>query len=102
MTTKSYSNTLTFYVNGSLVKIQNPDPAVTLLQYLRSAGLTGTKLGCGEGGCGACTVMLSSYDAKSGKIMHNSTNACLAPLCAMDGKHVITIEGIGNSKNPHP
>ncbi|KAK9659860.1 hypothetical protein K7432_018378 [Basidiobolus ranarum] len=52
MSVQSYSNTLTFYVNGTRVALQNPDPEMTLLQYLRGTGLTGTKLGCGEGGCG--------------------------------------------------
>ncbi|CAG8792335.1 17060_t:CDS:2, partial [Racocetra persica] len=50
----------------------------------------------------ACTIMISSYDKKSDKISHISANACLTPLCSVDGKHVITIEGIGNVKNPHP
>ena len=54
-------------------------------------GLTGTKLGCGEGGCGACTVMVSSWD--QGKLLHRSINACLCPLYAVEGMHVVTVEG---------
>jgi len=54
-------------------------------------GLTGTKLGCGEGGCGACTVMLSHWEF--GKVVHRSVNACLCPLYAIEGMHVITVEG---------
>lgn len=54
-------------------------------------GLTGTKLGCGEGGCGACTVMVSHWDGA--KIVHRSVNACLCPLYAVDGMHVVTVEG---------
>jgi xanthine dehydrogenase/oxidase len=47
-------------------------------------------------------VLISSYDPTNQKISHYSVNACLAPLCSVDGKHVITIEGIGNVKDPHP
>lgn len=58
---------------------------------LAENGLTGTKLGCGEGGCGACTVMLSHWDA--GKVHHRAVNACLCPLYAVEGAHVVTVEG---------
>lgn len=47
---------------------------------------TGTKLGCGEGGCGACTVMVSSYDYEEKKISHAAVNACLAPVVS-DQQH---------------
>ncbi|KAF0505921.1 putative xanthine dehydrogenase [Gigaspora margarita] len=95
----TFRNKLRFYLNGTSVKIDNPDPDITLLNYVRSIGLTGTKLGCGEGGCGACTIMISSYDQILNKISHILANACLTPF---DGKHIITIEGIRNAKNPHP
>ncbi|KAJ7980773.1 putative Xanthine dehydrogenase [Quillaja saponaria] len=66
-------------------------------------GLTGTKLGCGEGGCGACTVMVSQYDRKMTKCVHYAINACLAPLYSVEGMHVITVEGLGNCKRGlHP
>lgn len=62
--TKSWSNELLIYINGKPVKIRDPDPTVPLLTYLRNnAHLTGAKLVCGEGACGACTVMVSRYDA---------------------------------------
>ena len=57
-----YSNQLVFWLNGCKVVIPNPDPTVLLVEYLHSIGLTGTKVGCGQGGCGACTVMLSQRD----------------------------------------
>ncbi|RIB14474.1 xanthine dehydrogenase [Gigaspora rosea] len=98
----TFENKLRFYLNGTSVKIDNPDPDTTLLNYIRSIGLTGTKLGCGEGGCGACTIMISSYNKALDNISHISANACLTPLCSVDGKHIITIEGIGNVKHPHP
>lgn len=58
--------------------------------------------GCGEGGCGACTIVVSQFNPTTKQIYHASVNACLAPLASLDGKHVITIEGIGNTKRPHP
>lgn len=70
---------LDFYVNGKAVSVRDVDPEQTLLQFLRSPeiGLTGTKLGCAEGGCGACTVLVSQYDPLTKRIQHHSVNACL-------------------------
>lgn len=102
--TEPYDDTLRFYLNGSKVLIDSIsiDPEITLLEYLRGIGLTGTKLGCAEGGCGACTVVVSQLNPTTNKLYHASVNACLAPLVSVDGKHVITVEGIGNVKDPHP
>ena len=102
--TEPYDDTLRFYLNGTKVVIDSVsiDPEITLLEYLRGIGLTGTKLGCAEGGCGACTVVVSQLNPTTKKLYHASVNACLAPLVSVDGKHVITVEGIGNVKKPHP
>ena len=100
--TEQYDDTLRFYLNGTKVVLDTADPEITLLEYLRGIGLTGTKLGCAEGGCGACTVVVSQYNPTTKKIYHASVNACLAPLVSVDGKHVITVEGIGNVNRPHP
>uniref|UniRef100_A0A8D0RZ41 Xanthine dehydrogenase/oxidase n=1 Tax=Sus scrofa TaxID=9823 RepID=A0A8D0RZ41_PIG len=95
---------LVFFVNGKKVVEKNADPETTLLAYLRrKLGLRGTKLGCGEGGCGACTVMFSKYDRLQDKIVHFSANACLAPICSLHHVAVTTVEGIGSTKTRlHP
>ncbi|KAJ2062095.1 hypothetical protein GGI17_002662 [Coemansia sp. S146] len=97
-----YGSPILFYLNGQCVVVDRPDLDMTLLQYLCNTGLTGTKLGCGEGGCGACTVTTSWYDIDESRIIHASTNACLCPLATVDRKHVITVEGPGTSARPHP
>lgn len=86
---------LIFWLNGVKVEIPNPDPRVKLTDYLREVGLTGTKVGCGEGGCGACTVMLS-HKKPDGTTVHRPVNACLRLLVSLDGMSVTTTEGIGS------
>ncbi|XP_076621123.1 xanthine dehydrogenase rosy isoform X1 [Colletes latitarsis] len=97
-------HTLIFYVNGKEVIDNNVDPEWTLLWYLRDKlHLTGTKLGCAEGGCGACTVMISKLDHRTGIITHLAANACLTPICAVHGLAITTVEGIGSVKTKlHP
>ncbi|CRK96356.1 CLUMA_CG009773, isoform A [Clunio marinus] len=95
---------LVFYVNGKKVTDKEPDPDYTLLRYLREKlRLCGTKLGCDEGGCGACTVMLSRYDWKIKTVKHFAVNACLTPICSLHGVAVTTVEGIGSTRTRlHP
>uniref|UniRef100_A0A4W5RKR3 Aldehyde oxidase 5 n=1 Tax=Hucho hucho TaxID=62062 RepID=A0A4W5RKR3_9TELE len=65
--------------------------------------LTGTKYGCGGGGCGACTVMVSRYDQLHNRVLHYTVNACLQPICTLHGSAVVTVEGIGSTKTKlHP
>eukprot|EP00742_Colponemidia_sp_Colp-10_P006408 GILJ01006866.1.p1 GENE.GILJ01006866.1~~GILJ01006866.1.p1 ORF type:complete len:1354 (+),score=235.07 GILJ01006866.1:130-4062(+) len=102
----STSSNLFFVLNGEDVHVTNADPRMSVAEYLRTvAGLTGTKIGCDEGGCGACTVVLSSVQVKQDVTTKSErvVNACLRPLCSIDGMEVTTIEGIGSSKKGlHP
>ena len=87
-----------FLLNGETVRVSDQAPTRTLLDWLRETrGLTGTKEGCNEGDCGACTVMLT--DAGGSK----SVNACILFLPQLQGKAVRTVEGIsGHDGALHP
>jgi xanthine dehydrogenase/oxidase len=95
-------NTVKFFLNGKAVTLENPSPDLLLIDYLRSeeVGLTGAKKGCGQGGCGACTVILSNWNAEQNKAEHRSINSCLRPVCALDGLSITTIEGTGSVSRP--
>jgi xanthine dehydrogenase/oxidase len=95
---------LRFTLNGRPVVLRNVDPKTLLIDFLRNSrtGLTGTKLSCGEGGCGACTVVLARRDPISGVVSEGPANACLRPLCSVDGMAVTTTEGIGDHRNMNP
>lgn len=88
-----------FQVNGVQHELRTEgggvDPEMTVLEYLRQKGLTGTKLACGEGGCGACTVVCTRRNYK-GDFEHISLNACLTTICEMHGAHLTTAEGLAN------
>jgi xanthine dehydrogenase/oxidase len=95
-TVSAYARDLVFFLNGEHVQLTDVSPATLLVDYLRSnqVGLTGTKIGCKQGGCGACTVLLSRYDSAAGQVVHRSINACLRPLASLDGMAITTVEGI--------
>src|SRR6266568_3523090 len=89
-----------FLLNGQQVTVApGISPASSLLDWLRgAAGLTGTKEGCAEGDCGACTVVLEHPDGARTPI-----NACLALLGQMHGRAVRTVEGLrGEDGGAHP
>ncbi|XP_059183974.1 aldehyde oxidase 6 isoform X2 [Centropristis striata] len=104
MSAEEVGDILCFFINGKKVTEDHADPETTLLSFLREKlRLTGTKYGCGGGGCGACTVMVSRYQPATKTIIHYSANACLLPLCQLHGAAVTTVEGIGSTKTRiHP
>ena len=79
-------------VNGAEHQVDAPSDSKLLYILRDSLGLTGTKYGCGEGMCGACTVLLDGKPARS----------CQAPLSAVAGKKITTIEGLEEHGRLHP
>jgi len=73
---------------------------VTLLEWLRSVGLTGAKEGCAEGECGACAVVVVRPDGDQSR--WTAINACLVPAASLDGQEVVTAEGLGRPGRLHP
>lgn len=101
------AQSITFFLNGNPVELANPSPSLLLIDYLRSpeVKLAGAKKGCGQGGCGACTVILSKWDESTNKATHASINSCLRPVCSLHGYSITTVEGTGGAvrlppKNP--
>jgi xanthine dehydrogenase small subunit len=90
-------NRFTFKINGETVRVKNVSPTMTLLQYLQQSGRTGTKEGCGDGDCGACTVAIVGQGS-DGKAQYQTMNSCLIPLAAIADREIITVEGIANGQ----
>ncbi len=81
-----------FLLNDRVIETTLP-PSTTVLDYVRyEANLRGTKIGCREGDCGLCTVLIGTI--KGEKIEYMSVTSCLTPLANVYGKHVVTIEGL--------
>ena len=98
------ANSLVFAVNGQKFSLNSTevDPTVTLNDFIRrKTRYTGTKLSCGEGGCGACAVNISKPDPITGEIVNISANSCLRPLASMDGWAVTTTEGLSSPSCAH-
>ena len=91
-----------FVLNGERVSLTDEDPTRTLLTWLREARrLVGTKEGCAEGDCGACTVVLAER-GPDGTVSYQPANSCILFLGALDGREVITVEGLKNGDALHP
>ncbi len=92
---------LKFRFRGADVALRDFAPRATLLDWLREkAGATGTKEGCAEGDCGACTVVLAR--SRDGALAHEAVNACVMLLGQVDGAEVITVEDLADGGVLHP
>ncbi len=86
-------NRVRFLLGSELIVVTNPDPTVTVLQYLRTvARRTGTKEGCAEGDCGACTVVVGELTGDS--VRYRAINSCIVFLATLDGKQLLTVEDL--------
>ena len=97
-------DTIRFVLNGELREVRGVPPDLTVLRWLRDhARLTGTKEGCAEGDCGACTVIVGSPDGRGG-LRRRSENACIRLLPQLHGLSLETIEhlGSGHADGLHP
>jgi xanthine dehydrogenase molybdopterin binding subunit/xanthine dehydrogenase small subunit len=90
-----------FSLNGERVRVEGVLPAMTLLEWLRRTGRTGSKCGCAEGDCGACTVALLDRDAR-GQATYRAINSCLALMPMVAGREVVTVEGLARGEQLHP
>ena len=96
------SSIINFVHQNRIVEVKNPDPNETLLNYIRvKLKKTGTKEGCAEGGCGACTVVLG--ELKNNRINYRAINSCISFVPTLQGKQLILVEDLISKDNSlHP
>jgi xanthine dehydrogenase molybdopterin binding subunit/xanthine dehydrogenase small subunit len=99
---REVATSFSFELNGKLRTVQGLATNLTLLQYLRNEGLVGSKEGCAEGDCGACSVVVLEF-LPDGKSVYRAINSCLIPLPSLAGRKVVTVEGLSSEKGDlHP
>ncbi len=90
-------------LDGERYELANVDPTRTVLQFLREdLGRTGTKEGCAEGDCGACTVVVAELNRDGDDVTVRAINSCIQFLPTLDGKELITVESLSRGGNLHP
>ncbi len=100
----SANDRVTFILDGDVIEISDVDPTRTVLQFLREdLRRTGTKEGCAEGDCGACTVVIAELGEGGDSISVRAVNSCIQFLPTLDGKELITVESLrGEDGALHP
>ena len=93
-----------FVLDGEIVEVEDVDPTRTVLQYLREdLRLTGSKEGCAEGDCGACTVVVAEVNRNGDDLTVRAINSCIQFLPTLDGKELFTVESLTpNGADLHP
>ncbi|HEY0818221.1 MAG TPA: xanthine dehydrogenase small subunit [Rhizobacter sp.] len=92
-----------FYHRGAVVEVNGPHPTRSVLDWLREdAHCTGTKEGCNEGDCGACTVVVGELGESGEGLSLKTVNACLQFLPTLDGKALFTVEDLKDAQGLHP
>ncbi len=95
------SNIVKFVYKNKILEIKNPDTNETILNYVRTKlKKTGTKEGCAEGGCGACTIVIGELEKNN--IKYKAINSCIAFLPSLEGKQLILVEDLIFKNELHP
>jgi len=90
------NGTIRFVLDGEVIELDDVEPTRTVLQFLREdLGRTGSKEGCAEGDCGACTIVVAEIDRSGDHIALRAINSCIQFLPTLDGKELITVESLG-------
>jgi len=97
-------STVRFVLDEEIVELSDVPPTLTVLEYLREVrGRTGTKEGCAEGDCGACTVILGELAADRSRVDYRAINSCIRFLPTIDGKELVTVESLQEFRSTlHP
>lgn len=101
MTDHGVMEAVEVHVNGRALAMGDVPAHVSALEWLRGQGLTGSKDGCAEGECGACTVLVARPGIER-PAEWTPVNACLVPMAALAGQEVLTSEGLGSPEALHP
>src|SRR5262245_9969748 len=97
---KTGRSAIRFVLDDEIVEVDGIAPTTTVLEYLRDVrGLTGTKEGCAEGDCGACTVVLGELSPDGQRIDYRAVNSCIRFLPTIDGKELVTVESLQSQRN---